>query len=63
MKRSLFVVYYKLGKSKSRIYYEANGVKELVEYIYRNNYIEMGYVLIIKRLKRIYRKTDIIYSV
>lgn len=57
--KSLFVVYKKEGKSVTRIYFRANNIFALINSISFSTYN----IVQIKRLKRIYRKTDFIVEV
>lgn len=69
--KSLFVVYVKDGKSTKRIYFRANNIFELISAIKHKdifgliNHINFPArdIRQIKRLKRIYRKTDFIVEV
>lgn len=53
--KRMFVVYIQKGDKKERLYYKANNVKALSEYLWVNTAHE---VVQIKQLKRIYRKYD-----
>lgn len=54
--KRMFVVYIQKGNKKERLYYKANNVKALSEYLWVNMKHE---VVQIKQLKRIYKKSDV----
>ena len=55
MYKKMFVVYIKKGQKKERLYFKANNISVLCDYIwYKTNHEAIQ----IKELKRIYRKYD-----
>lgn len=65
--KQLFVVYHKLdlysSTLKTRTYFRAINYKALINYLSETHFEGLGKITQIKRLKRIYRKTDNIYEV
>ena len=55
MYRRMFVVYIQKGNKKERLYYKANNISALCDYLWYETDHE---VTQIKELKRIYKKTD-----
>lgn len=56
MYRRMFVVYIQKGNKKERLYYKANNIKALSEYLWVHTNYEVAQI---KQLKRIYRKKDV----
>lgn len=65
--KQLFVVYHKLdlysSTVKTRTYFRARDYKTLINYLSEIYFEGLGIITQIKRLKRIYRKTDNIQEV
>lgn len=65
--KQLFVVYHKLdlysSAIKTRTYFRAKDYKTLIDYLIKIHFEGFGFITQIKRLKRIYRKTDKIWEV
>lgn len=65
--KQLFVVYHELylysGTLKTRNYFRAKDYATLINYLSRVSFGGHGIITKIKRLKRIYRKTDNIQEV
>lgn len=65
--KKLFVVYHKVdlysSMVKTRTYFRAKDYKTLVNYLSETHFEGFGIITQIKRLKRIYRKTDKILEV
>lgn len=59
--KNLFVAYFKEGKQKKRAYFKAKNIISLIFYI--KNVFKIEQLITIKKLKRIYRKTDFILEV
>lgn len=54
--KKMFVVYVQKGNKKERLYYKANNICALINYIWEATNLD---VVQIKQLKRIYRKNDV----
>lgn len=66
MGKRLFVVYHELNTSKpikTRSYFRASSFDTLIRYLNETHFQGFGIITQIKRLKRIYRKTDYITEV
>ena len=65
--KQLFVVYHKLdlysSAIKTRTYFRAKDYKTLINYLSEIHFEGLGIITQIKRLKRIYRKTDNIQEI
>lgn len=59
--KNLFVVYFKEGKNKKRAYFKAMNISILIFKVSR--LFSLQDIVNIKKLKRIYRKTDFILEV
>lgn len=55
MHKKMFVVYVKNGEKKERLYFKANNVSALCDYLWYETNHEVAQI---KELKRIYRKYD-----
>lgn len=66
MYKKLFVVYHELNTSKpikTRTYFRASSFDYLIKYLNDTHFEGLGLIIQIKRLKRIYRKTDTIWEI
>lgn len=65
--KKLFVVYHVLDLQsstvKTRTYFRATDYKTLINYLSATHFEGLGTITQIKKLKRIYRKTDKIWEV
>ena len=65
--KKLFVVYHVLDlystSIKTRTYFKAKDYKVLINYLSEIHFDGLGTITQIKKLKRIYRKTDIIKEI
>ena len=65
--KQLFVVYHELdlysNTFKTRTYFREKDYKSLINYLYESHFEGLGIITKIKRLKRIYRRTNTIWEV